>query len=452
MRRMHSSGRIPYQKALSSIYALDKFGSRPGLDRIRLLLRALGDPQKGMRCVLVGGSNGKGSTVCMIGEILRAQGLRVGTYFSPQVVEFAERIRVNGRNAAKGEIAEAYASVAEACRTGGIRATFFEAVTAMALLVFKKSGVDIAVLEVGLGGRLDATNAVEPELSAIASISLEHTDVLGSTVEEIAHEKCGISRRGKKLVCGVLEEEARKAVQAECARTGARLVLVEDDMRLSGAREEGLNCLFSAKYEGEKYEIRLAAPGRFQVSNACVAIAACKELGAIRKAIEAGLAHARPEFRLQKVADCPLTIADCCHNPEAAFALASETERLPLGRKVLLFSAMKDKDYCQVLRVLRAHFDAVVLCQVSLGRAALLSELARAASKDGMEALAARSLKAAEGKLKKTEGTVAFTVKNPAKAFAFARGLAGRKGTVVAAGSIYLLAELFGRDKRKIAQ
>ncbi len=449
---MHSSGHIPYQKALSSIYALDKFGSRPGLDRIRLLLRALGDPQKGLRCVLVGGSNGKGSTACMMGEILRAQGLNVGTYFSPQVREFSERIRVNGRNAAKGEIADAFLRVQSACRASGIGATFFEAVTAMALTVFRKRGVDIAVLEVGLGGRLDAVNAVEPELSAIASISLEHTDVLGSTVGEIAHEKCGISRRGRKLVCGVLGEEARMAVQAECARTGARLVLVEDEMRLSGAREEGLNCLFFAKYEGEGYDIRLAAPGRFQVSNACVAIAACKGLGAGRKAIEAGLARARPEFRLQKVADCPLTIADCCHNPEAAFALASEAERLPLGRKVLLFSAMKDKDYRQVLRVLRAHFDAVVLCQVPLGRAAQLAELAMAARKDGMEALVARSQKSADAKLKKTEGTVAFMVKNPAKAFAFARGLAGKKGTVVAAGSIYLLAALFGRDKRRIAQ
>lgn len=445
-------GRITYPKALAAIYSLDRFGSRLGLDRIRLILSALGNPQRDYRCVIVGGSNGKGSTACMIGEILHAQGLSVGTYFSPQVVEFPERIRINGANASKAEIAEAYAKVMEACREKGIRATFFEVVTAMALLAFSGRKVDTAVLEVGLGGRLDATNAAEPELSAISSISLEHTDVLGSTVGEIAHEKCGIARRGRKLVCGVLGEEARRAVQSECAKIGAHLVLVEDEMRLSGAREDGMRCSFSARYGGAEYAIRLAAPGRFQVSNACVAIAACRELGADRKAIEAGLARAKPEFRLQKVADSPLTIADCCHNPEAAFALASEAERLPAGRKVLLFSAMRDKDYRQVLRVLRAHFDAVVLCQVSLKRAATLPMLKEAARKDGMGVLAARNLKSAEAKLGKTEGTAAFTVKRPARALAFARSLAGKKGTVVVAGSIYLLGELFGRDKRRIAQ
>ncbi|MEM2137972.1 MAG: hypothetical protein QW568_02695, partial [Candidatus Anstonellaceae archaeon] len=160
------SAKLAYQQALSEIHALEKFGSRLGLERIRRLLSLLGNPEKSCKCIIVGGSNGKGSTVEFLGSILAASGARTGTYFSPQIEGFAERFRINGKNADEKEIAAAYCEAKRICTENKIEATFFEIVTAMAFLIFKNHRVQFAVLEVGLGGRLDAVNAVEPEISA----------------------------------------------------------------------------------------------------------------------------------------------------------------------------------------------------------------------------------------------------------------------------------------------
>ena len=441
-----------YQKAVDEIYRLDLLGSRLGLDRMREILSELGNPHESYVCVLVGGSNGKGSTVEMTGEILRSAGFKTGTYFSPQVVEFCERIMVNGKCATKREIVDSYLKVKDVCQKHAIQATFFEVVTAMALLIFEWRKVKYAVLEVGLGGRLDATNAVEPEISAIASISLEHTDILGNTVEQIAHEKCGIARTGKKLVCGIIAEDAKRAVKSEAEAIGASLIFVEDDMRLSHLQQIGRSYSFATRYGGVEFTLALGAPGRFQISNACLATALCHELGVEKKAIERGLSRAAPPFRLQQISRKPTVIADCCHNPEAAFAISNEAEHFQAERKVLLFSAMKDKDYRKVLKILKSHFDAVVLCEVALSRAASLAQLKATARKEGIEILGASTPEAALKKMQKTEGTCAFAVKKPVHALAFAKGLAGKKGCVFIGGSIYLLAELFGKDKMRIAQ
>ncbi len=401
-RREGSDVAAPYARVLQKIYSLDKFGSKLGLGRIRAILRELGEPQKKYRCVLVAGSNGKGSTVEFIGAALKEEGWKAGTYFSPQVQEFAERIRVNGKNAGKKEIAASYEQVSRAARKVAPKATFFEVVTAMALLIFAKREVEVAVLEVGLGGRLDAANAVEPEVSAITSISLEHTDVLGKTVEAIAREKCGIARRGRLLVCG---KEAGRAVEKECRRVGA---IVK----------------FAAPFN-----VRLAAPGGFQRRNAAVAAEVCKALGVSRGAIARGLRGCRPKFRLERRGNMLL---DCCHNPEAASALAAEVVRIRVrGKKVLLFSAMKDKDYAEMLRRLAPKFGEIVVTEVKLARGERARKIAKAARKAGASAV---------------------VVKDAKKALAFARKKAGKHGLCVVAGSIYLLAELYGRDKIRVAQ
>ena len=428
---MPSSRSVSYGKALAEIYSLDRFGSRLGLERITRMLELLGNPQAIFRCVLVGGSNGKGSTVEMIGSVLGEQGWRVGTYFSPQVEEFPERIRINGKNAGKKEIAEAYAKVSAVCSENRIPATFFEVVTAMALLIFRQRKVEFAVLEVGLGGRLDATNAVEPSVSAITSVSLEHTSVLGRTIADIAREKCGIARKGKPLVCGLLSWKAETAVGKECGKTGAKPIFARKEVHISNMRKKNGAYSFKAAFRGIPYSISLSAPGKFQAGNASVALAVCSLLGASREAIARGLAKAVIKYRLQDVSSSPRVVADCAHNPEAAAALAKEVRGMRAERHVLLFSAMKDKDYQTVLRNLGREFEDIVITEVSLGRAANVRELERAAQ----------------------ETRVPFTiVKNPKKALAAAKGLAGKKGLVVVAGSIYLLAELFGRDKIRAAQ
>ena len=416
-----------YARALQEIYSLDKFGSKLGLERICAILRELGSPQKQYKCILVAGSNGKGSTTEMIGAVLSADGKRVGAYFSPQIERFEERFRINGKNVTRGEIVLAHAAVDAACRKVAPEATFFEVVTAMALVIFRKRRVDYAVLEVGLGGRLDATNAVEPEVSVIASLSLEHTDVLGDTIEKIAHEKCGIARRGKPLVCGAVSGRAGLAVGKECAHAGADAVFVEDSVEVSGLRERGGRCAFDASYGGKKHSISLSAPGKFQVSNACCAIVACSMLGAGRGAVERGLAKAAPKFRLERRGNLLL---DCAHNPEAAAALAAEVARMKVrGKKVLLFSAMGDKDYPAVLRALVPLFDDAIITEVKLERGEMMGKLLAAA---------------------KAAGADAVGVKDARKALARAKKVAGKGGLVAVAGSIYLLSELFGRDRIKI--
>lgn len=403
-----------YARTLQKIYSLDKFGSQLGLARIRAILRELGEPQKEYKCVLVAGSNGKGSTTEFIGAILRADGLRAGTYFSPQVEEFAERIRMDGRNAGKKEIVDAYQQVRKAADNVAPNATFFEVVTAMALVIFAKREVKVAVLEVGLGGRLDAANAVEPEVSAITSISLEHVDVLGDTIEKIAREKCGIARKGKLLVCGKLSGEAKRAVRGECGKFGAIVKFAVP------------------------VDMRLAAPGEFQRSNAAVAAEVCKTLGVKKGAIARGLGSCKPKFRLERRGN---VLLDCAHNPEAASALAAEVKRMRAGGKVLLFSAMKDKDYAEVLRRLATEFDEVVITEVKLARGEKAGKLAAAARKAGAES----------GAGGKAPGWQVAVVQDAKRALAFAKRRAGKGGLCVVAGSIYFLAELYGKDE-KIAQ
>jgi len=391
----------------------------------------LGHPEKSCKCILVGGSNGKGSTTEFIGSILSAQGLRVGTYYSPQVEEFPERFRISNRNASKREIASAYSKVISVCRKHAMQATFFEVITAMALEIFRARKVEFAVLEVGLGGRLDAVNAVEPEMSVLTSVSLEHTTVLGKTIPAIAHEKCGIARKGKPLVCGFLPGEAKAAVKKECAIIGALPVFADEQVRIGRLSEKGGKYSFAASFRSKPCHASLSAPGKFQVSNACAALAAAQLLGAPKPAIEAGLSSARPKFRLQQLSLHPRVIADCAHNPEAALALSCELSRVQEKRKVLLFSSMNDKDYPQVLRTLSPHFSRLVLCEVSLSRSAGLPGLFAAA---------------------KPHFCSIELVKSPSRALAIAKKAAGRDGAVVVAGSIYLLAELFGRDKIRLAQ
>jgi dihydrofolate synthase/folylpolyglutamate synthase len=396
-----------YALALERIYSLDRFGSQLGLERIGAILKELGSPQKGYRCVLVGGSNGKGSTTEMIGAIMKEEGLRVGTYFSPQIEEFAERMRISGRNAGKREIAAAYVEVAAAAKKVAPGATFFEIVTAMALVMFAQRRVDCAVLEVGLGGRLDATNAVEPEVSAITSVSLEHADVLGRTIAAIAREKCGIARKGKLLVCGKMSDEAREALRKECGKIGAKLKFANPS-RLPALP---------------------AAPGEFQLSNAAVAAEVCRALGVGEGAIAAGLRSCRPKYRLERRGSLLL---DCAHNPEAAQALANEVAGIRVrGKKVLLFSAMEDKDYAGVLHALAPQFDEAVVTEVRLARGEGAERLAEAAKKAGIAPVIEKNAKAA---------------------LALARKLVGKNGLAVVAGSIYLLAELYSKDKIRLAQ
>jgi len=420
-----------YENAIREILLLEKFGSMLGLSRIKRMLLLLGEPQKNYRCMVVGGSNGKGSTAEMIGSALCEAGFSAGTYFSPHIVEFPERIRVDGRNASKKEIADAYFEVKRKCLSKVPGATLFEVITACAFVIFSRRKVDFAVLEVGLGGRLDAVNACEPEISALTSLSLEHTEILGNAVGEIAHEKCGIARKGKLLVCGIMGRGERTAVLRECREIGALPVFAGREIRISHVMEKGLVHSMMVEFGKKDYHFSLSTPGSAQVSNAAVAAAVCSSLGIGKSAIEHGISNAKVPYRMQTVLQSPKVILDCAHNPEAAKVLAGDAGKIKAARKVLLFAAMRDKDYEAVLSHLGSRFDSVVLTELGLER----SEKAENLLKSAMHIK-----------------TRAICMENPHLAFHFAKKLAGRDGLVVVAGSIYLLNELFRKDNVRLSQ
>src|SRR3989338_7291806 len=225
-----------YPQALEKICAYSKFGSVLGLGRVRKVAAALQNPQEKSKCIIVGGSNGKGSAVRMLGSVLLECGFCVGEYYSPQVEEFAERFLVGGKKAKKIEIADAFEKVEKAAKKIRVQLTFFELVTLMAFEIFKRRKVQWAVLEVGLGGRGDAVNICNPQVSAIASIGLEHTDVLGGSIAKIAHEKCAIGRKGKFLVCGKTDAKTRGIVLQECKKTGAHALFFGRDFFGGGSK------------------------------------------------------------------------------------------------------------------------------------------------------------------------------------------------------------------------
>ncbi len=418
-----------YRSALLRLVSFSRFGSKPGLKRINKLLELLGNPQKDFRCILVAGTNGKGSTTAMLARILEGAGSRTGSYFSPSVFSFRERIQVDGRWISKKDFAaraQEVFSLLPSMRPD--QPTFFEVMTAMALLHFAREKADCAVLEAGLGGRHDATNAVEPELSIITSVGLEHADVLGRTTRKIAREKAGIIRPGRPVVCAVKDKPALGVIKKISKRLHSPFYLV-----------------------GEKPARRLRLRGKFQSINAACALKAAELIGAKPIAARAALSSFSMPARWQKISSKPSVIIDCCHNPPAAKAIQEDLKRdfapLPArGRRgnarpprILLFSAMKDKDYGGMLRLLLPHFDSAVLCRPPYARAAKLTDLKNAAS---------RAILKSGRRARKN----AVAAQNPDSALALSKSMAGKRGRVLVCGSMYLLQWLFGEREFRLTQ
>jgi len=294
---------------------------RQGLERIEGLLDALGRPEQRYRLVQVGGTNGKGSVSAMLAAILRSAGHRVGLYTSPHLVSFRERIRVDGEPISEDGVVDGV----EALGTLVARfdATTFEATTALALDHFAREAVDVAVLEVGLGGRLDATTVGTPEVAVIARIDLDHQAVLGSTLGAITAEKAAIIRGGV-AVCAAQDPEAERVIVARAAAVGVPLLLEGRDLSVSVARRgpdgQQLDC---AGPGWSLAGLELAMPGSFQPSNALLAVTAARALGAGDAAIRAGLARAwwPGRFQILRRDESGLLVLDGAHNPAGARAL-----------------------------------------------------------------------------------------------------------------------------------
>ena len=335
---------MTYAEAVQRLYALgnELKHAKFDLEGIRVLLAALGNPERSGRFVHVAGTNGKGSTSAMIESGLRHAGLRTGLYTSPHLIEPTERIQICGVPVSQQEFAAAFARIAEPT-------TYFETVTAMAFQIFAERA-EITVLEVGLGGRLDATNVVQPELCVITPIDFDHEAFLGKSIESIASEKAGILKPGVPAVFATQRPEALRVLR-ERADPDALLDVREVELHRRGSR---------FLVGGLRVECPLA--GAHQVENARVAVTALKHLGVPDGAIQAGIAAARWPGRLERLRENPEVIVDGAHNPAGARALAAYIDEFYAGERcTLIFGAMRDKSIEEIAEILFPRFAEVIL-------------------------------------------------------------------------------------------
>jgi dihydrofolate synthase/folylpolyglutamate synthase len=379
---------MTYQQALAFWFGRVNYEQRSPkpsdlkLDRMHALLDRLGNPQQNLRIVHIAGSKGKGSTSAMLAAILRQAGYRSGLFTSPHLVRVEERIEVDGGTITKDELASAMAQVAQAtadleARTPALcPVTFFEVATALGFLHFVRRRVELAVIEVGLGGRFDSTNVCRPLVSIITSISYDHTQQLGNTLARIAYEKAGIVKADRPTVSGVRGSEARAVIEETCRQRGAPLRQLDADFRFvhtpAQVWEEGQRLpriqVTTPKQAWPSMEIGLL--GEHQAANAAVAVMAVEQLRAQGmtiddRAVAAGLAGVQWPARLEVLCRQPLVLLDCAHNLASAQAMIDTLhasfpgERS--GRRLLIFGGNRDKDLRGMLHLLANHFTHVFL-------------------------------------------------------------------------------------------
>lgn len=344
-----------YEETLSYIHKVSWTGSRPGLDRIRELLGLLGDPQKKLRFIHVAGTNGKGSFCSMCDSVLRNAGYKTGLYTSPYIERFNERITINGEPISDAELAEVTTFVRGFADTMADAPTEFELITAVAMVAFAKNECDPIVLEVGMGGRLDATNTIEnPIMSVITGISLDHTAFLGNTIAEIAKEKAGIIKDGAPVLYGGADDEAYEVIAAVARERGSMIERTpRQELAVKKTSFEGTDLTLS----GREYHINLL--GTYQPYNAANVIAAvdilrARGLAISDEALAKGLESAEWKGRFELLSKEPVFVIDGSHNPEGITAAVDCIKTLFDGKVLLLSGVMKDKDYPDMARELSA--------------------------------------------------------------------------------------------------
>lgn len=367
---------------------LDRFGMRPGLDRIVALLERCGNPHRSLACIHVAGTNGKGSVCAMVESALRAAGYRTGLYTSPHLVSYRERIRLCGREISEAQVARLAAELIphaeEIAASSAGSPTYFEFLTALAFCAFAREGVDYAVLETGLGGRLDATNVVSAPVVAITSIGLEHQAHLGRTLSKIAAEKAAIIARGAFVACGEMPDAARDAVIKRCRTKGATLVKIGDDILYSPIRQFPEGSVLEVSGACGAYKgLFLPLPGRYQLANCAVAlgvIEGLKRSGAAlpERCVREGIASTRWPGRLEVLRRKPLLVVDGAHNPAAARALSLAMREVFPGRRwCLVLGILRDKDVAKICRALLPLATAAIATVVPSDRTAEAAEVAR---------------------------------------------------------------------------
>jgi len=320
-------------------------GSRPGLEKIRALLAALGHPEVGLQIVHIGGTSGKGSTATIAAEVLRAAGNRVGLHVKPHLERVEERFVVDGVAISPEELLDLIRDVEEIARD--VRPSWYELTVALALRHFRTRGVDLAVVEVGLGGTYDATNVVDPVVAVLTNVGLDHTEILGDTIEKIVADKVGIAKPGRPMVCGVTQSTARAIVAERCASVGARLLMRDVDFATQPVIVSPRGSDFN--FRGRASDLRglaLSPLGEHQIENAGLALAALEISGLVdltrqEEAVRRGLANVTIPGRLEIIGSGSELVLDGAHNPAKMLALVRALDTLFPGRPVHAVVAFK---------------------------------------------------------------------------------------------------------------
>ena len=407
---------MSYQAAIDELNAMaPELFTRPGqprrkfsLDEIGMLLGALGDPQRRLRSVLIAGTNGKGSTAATLASILTASGVRTGLYTSPHLARANERIRLDGVEIEDDAFASLYFRVHDTAQQLVLNGklpqlpSFFEVLTAQALLYFAEARVELAVLDVGMGGRLDATNIVDPLLSIITDISLDHTEWLGSTIAAITREKAGILRRGGTLITLPQHPEANQALGEMAAELNVRGVSATSWMPPAGV---GTVEPYTVEALGLPVEVASPLSGAHQHRNVALAIAAAVELAGAHgfpvtpASIAAGVRQTRWPGRLERIESKGAEwVLDVAHNPAGAWALRAGLSGIEASRtesqrpRTLIFSCLRDKPLAEMAQILFPLFEQVIFAPIHSARAAATGDMVAAAQATGTSALATDSV------------------------------------------------------------
>lgn len=399
---------------ISFLYSLQKFGMKFGLRNIRRLLSFAGDPHRRFKSIHIAGTNGKGSTSSMIAAILTSAGYSVGLYTSPHLVRFNERIRINGEMISDNDLHKYVGQLRPEIEQIG--ATFFEAATAVAFMYFAEKKVDFAVIETGLGGRLDSTNVITPLVSVITTIGKDHMEQLGDTIEAIAFEKAGIIKRKVPVVIGKISSPARDVMIAAAAKKSAPLYETSR-LRLPAA-------------------VSIELAGDHQRMNARTAIAAVNIVAQQRvignDAVRNGLARTSEltglRGRQELIPQVPAVLLDAGHNPDGIRTLIKRLKKDQHQRIVIIFGVMKDKDYRTMVRMFKQIGAVIVAVQPAGERALSVMEIIEQCKRNGLESIPARDV---------------------AEALHIGRKKAGLKGLLVITGSHYLIGEILPLIEKK---
>lgn len=392
-------------KILEYLGGLERHGIRPGLDRIKRLLSALGDPQAAYPCVHIAGTNGKGSTSAFISSILTEAGFKTGVYTSPHLVKFNERIRAGAQMISDRDISRLAAYVKKAASVpdvDGCEPTFFEFTTAMAFEYFMEKKVEIAVIETGLGGSLDATNVIVPAVGVITNIGIDHEEFLGSDIRSIAAEKAGIMKQGSSFFTAEDKPAPLSVLKKKAAENKARLYVMGRDFHAAASvRPRGSITTFD--YAGPTLELKgcsIGLAGPHQIKNAACALAAIEGLIARglhipRPAIRAGLKKTVWPGRMETVSKNPRVIFDCAHNPDGAATLELALKSMSYKRLILVIGVMQDKDIDAILECLVPFASTVIVTAPKTSRAEKAEALARRIAPYKKEVVIAKDVRGA---------------------------------------------------------